>query len=60
MHIGAADSIDTWMGRALERLGGSRDLTKPYQTSNTMEAYHGVRLREISLVAKRETAQTSD
>ena len=59
MYIGTACN-STCRGRALERLGGSRDLTKPYQTSNTTEAYYGVRLREISLVAERETAQISD
>ena len=59
MYLGTACS-STYEGRALERLGGSRGLTKPYQTSNIIEAYYGVRLCEISLMAKRETAQTSD
>ena len=59
MHLGAACS-STQRGRALERLGGARAFTKPYQTSNTLEAYYGVRPCEISLTAERETAQTSD
>ena len=44
-------------GRALNRLGGVK-LTEPYQTPNAIHLYTAVRLCEISLIVKRETAQT--
>ena len=43
-------------GRALDGLGGEY-LTKPNQTTNSINFNLGVRLRGISSVVKRETAQ---
>jgi hypothetical protein len=43
-------------GRALNGLGALY-VTKTYQTPNTKKTPLGVRLREISFVVKRETAQ---
>ncbi len=37
---------------------GDSNPTKLYQTANGVEIYMGVRLREISWIVKRETAQT--
>ena len=43
-------------GRALNKLGGDK-LTELYQTPNAIYFSLAVRLREISFVVKRETAQ---
>ena len=43
-------------GRALNGQGALY-VTETYQTPNTIDTYLGVRLREISFVVKRETAQ---
>ena len=43
-------------GRALNGLGGQK-LTEPYQTPNATACSLGVRLREISFVVERGTAQ---
>ncbi len=59
MYLGTACSCN-YAGRALERLGVSRGITKPYQTSNSIDTNYGVRLREISSVVKRVTAQITD
>ena len=44
-------------GRALDGLGGEK-LTKSNQTTNAIGQNLGVRLRGISFVVERETAQT--
>ena len=44
-------------GRALDELGGEY-LTKLNQTTNAITGILGVRLRGISFVVERETAQT--
>ncbi len=44
-------------GRALDGLGG-RELTNSNQTANAISHNPGVRLRGISSVVERETAQT--
>ncbi len=44
-------------GRALDGLGGEK-LTNSNQTSNAISLSLGVRLRGISFVVERETAQT--
>ena len=46
-------------GRALNGLGALY-VTKTYQTPNTIDTDLGVRLREISFVVKRETAQITN
>jgi hypothetical protein len=45
-------------GRALLGLGGL-PLTKPTQTANAVARIPGVRLRGLSSVVERETAQTT-
>jgi hypothetical protein len=56
--IEVAPRMMTLGGRALCRLGGSNDLTKPMQTSNTKKFNTGDTRRVIRSVVKRDTAQT--
>ena len=57
------NSFRASLGRSLTEVkhrivAGPQKDTNTYQTKNAVEISPGVRLREISLVVKRETAQT--